>query len=170
MIRLSQVAQNRTTNLPATPQTPQSRKRRLSANLSITTPKNKFQFNASLSVISQQEPISRGVRTLLSKVGKAIDRFHIQSAQTTQQSQAYELQISELRNKRRKKVPIDANKNFADIEKIKAVQDEQERQRDEWNKRDQVAEARRTANAMLASQMTRFQHEFRVNSVVDRDI
>ena len=41
VIRSSQVAQNRTTNLPATPQTPQSRKRRLSINLSITTPQNK---------------------------------------------------------------------------------------------------------------------------------
>ena len=65
--------------------------------------------------------MSRGVRRLLSKAGKAIDRFHVQSAEVTQQVEAYKKQLLELRNKKRKKVPIDANKTFAGIEKIKAV-------------------------------------------------
>jgi hypothetical protein len=122
--------------IPQTPQTLQLRKRRLSGDLFIPTPENKQQFNAVVSVISQQEPVSRGIRTLLSKAGKAIDRFHHQSAQDTQKTEAYERQLSELHNKRRKKIPIDANKTFADIETIKAAQIEQERQQEEWNRRD----------------------------------
>jgi hypothetical protein len=109
--------------------------------------------------------MSRTVRTLLSKTGKALDHFHVQEAMQSQKLEAYELQIAELRQKRRKKIAIDANRTFADIETIKAVQEEQRQNQAEWDKRDRAKEARRTANEMISRDITQFQFEFHVNSV-----
>jgi DDE superfamily endonuclease/Tc5 transposase DNA-binding domain/helix-turn-helix, Psq domain len=162
VIRSSQVVQNQ---CPA-PSTPTQQKRKLSISTDIVTPHNRQQFYSSLRSISQQESISRPVRILLQKTGKAIDQFHVQQAVAEQKLSAYEMKISELHQKKRRKIPIDANKLFASIETIKAVQDEQQRHQDEWDSKDRAREARKTANEMIARDITQFQHQFHINSVV----
>lgn len=152
-------------NQRTTPLTPIS-KRKLSVNIGIVTPHNRQQFNSSLRLISQQESISRSVRTFLQKAGKAIDQFHVQEAISTQKLSAYEIKMSELNQKKRRKIQIDANQQFASIETIKAVQDAQQRHQDEWNSKDRAKEARKTANEMIARDITQFQHEFHINAVV----
>ena len=76
VIRSSQVVQNRSVQASTLPRTP-THKRKASIDITITTPHNRCQFNASLSIISQRESMSRTVRTLLSKTGKALDHFHV---------------------------------------------------------------------------------------------
>ena len=63
---------------------------------------------------------------------------------------------------------IDANTTFANIASIKAAQDSAQRLRDEWEARDRAAEARATANAMLANEISKFQFEWHIlDSVVE---
>jgi hypothetical protein len=61
--------------------------------------------------------------------------------------------INELANKRQEKVAIDCNVVFADITTIKAAQDQEDRLKDAWEQQDRAAEARRTANSILAHEI-----------------
>jgi hypothetical protein len=116
--------------------------------------------------ISSKEAISRPVRTLLWKATKGFDKLHSANAQGSLQLAAQARKITELANKKKKKVAINYNKVFANIATIKAAQEEQERVQAEWNRRDKVKEARRTANVMIANQVAVFQHEFHINTLV----
>jgi hypothetical protein len=161
VIRSSQLLENNQIHQPEPPQTPHKRKISASEE-TINTPHNKRQFLDNIDKVQAHHPISRPVRMLLSKTGKALDLFHTTHAQNSLQLQAQQRQIDEFKAKKQKKVAIDSNQLFADITKIKAVQDEQERLRDAWEQQDRVVEARNTANQMLASQIARFQHQFHV--------
>jgi hypothetical protein len=161
VIRSSQVAQGDQTK----PQTPQkeSHKRNLSSTESVlVTPQNKRQLLHIIDQIQAQMPIPRPVRALLSKTGKAFDVIIHQQAQNIQQIEAQRRKLDQLQAKKKKKTAIDANKRFTDIVAIKAVHDQELRQRAEWLRRDQVAEARKVANELMAKDMTAFQFEWHV--------
>jgi len=48
---------------------------------------------------------------------------------------------------------MDCNQVFADITTINAAQDQEDRLRDIWEQQDRSAEARRTANSILAHEI-----------------
>lgn len=129
----------------------------------LVTPRNRQQLQ---SAIQSKEPLSRPVRTLLAKATKGFDILHSHNAQHALQIQAQARRITELADKKKKKVAIDSNKAFASIDTIKAAQEEQERLQAAWNRRDRVGEARRTADAMLANHITQFQHRFQIGSEI----
>lgn len=75
------------------------------------------------------------------------------------------MKISELHQKKKRKMLIDTNQSFASVESIKVVFDEQQRYQAERNRRDRAKEARKLANEMIAQDITRFQHEFHLNTI-----
>ena len=90
--------------------------------------------------------------------------MHFYNAQHILQIEAQVRRITELANKKKKKIAIDYNKVFASIGIIKAAQQEQERLQAAWNRRDRVEEARKAANVMLANYISQFQHQFQIDS------
>ena len=61
---------------------------------------------------------------------------------------------------KKKKVPINANELFADIEKIKTAQEEQRRQIALSNEKDLVVEARKTAEQVMGMQIAQMSFQF----------
>ena len=103
---------------------------------------------------------------VLQKASKAIDQFHHQHVVQSQAMKAYELQLQEQKNKRRKKVAIDANEAFATVEKIIATKAVVALQQPKWDEQMKAQEAQRTASVMLANRIAAFQHEFHIADVV----
>jgi uncharacterized protein YmfQ (DUF2313 family) len=100
--------------------------------------------------LQKQGNLSRSIRLFLNKTAKAFGQLHYEKTHNLQQINAQASQLADLNVKKKKKVPINANERFAGIEKIKAAQEEQQRQIALSKKKDLAAEARRTANAVLA--------------------
>jgi hypothetical protein len=166
VVRSSQVAQIEQEQVQPPPKTPPKPSPGLESGLLILTPQNRRQLVDAIHSISSKEAISRPVRTLLWKATKGFDKLHSANAQGSLQLAAQARKITELANKKKKKVAINCNEVFANIATIKAAQEEQERVQAEWNRRDRVEEARRTANVMIANQVAVFQHEFHINTLV----
>jgi hypothetical protein len=61
---------------------------------------------------------------------------------------------------KKKKVPVDANKLFTGVEKIKAAQEEQQRQIALSKEKDLAAEACKTADAVLGILIAQMSFEF----------
>ena len=70
--------------------------------------------------------------------------------------------MAHLKNKRKKKIAIDANEQFANIEDIVRVQQELERRRAEFDKKDRAKEARKAADELIQVGMTSLLHQFHV--------
>ena len=68
--------------------------------------------------------------------------------------------LEEFNIKKKKKVLINANKLFADIEKIKAVQEEQQRQIALLNEKDLIVEACKTAEQVIGMQIVQMSFQF----------
>lgn len=162
VIRSSQVPQEHTQAVPQTPR----RKQRLSTEGLYTTPQNRRDFERLASLLPASIETNRTIRTVLQKASKAIDRFHHQSVIQSRTMKAYEIQIQEHKNKRRKKVAIDANETFATVEKIIATKAVVALNQPVWDEQQKVQEARRTANVMIANQLEAFTHQFHINEVV----
>jgi DDE superfamily endonuclease/Tc5 transposase DNA-binding domain len=160
VIKSSQLAANNQINQPP-PLAPG--KSEISASEQVVaTPRNRRELLKAIQTVSNEEAISRPVRHLLAKTSKAFDTLHHRHSEDSLQIEALQKKNDELAAKRKKKVAIDCNQVFADITRIKAAQEEADRQRKTWEEQDRAAEARRTANAMLAKQIAQFQHEFHV--------
>ena len=87
----------------------------------------------------------RDKRLFFRKTEKAFEQLHYDNAQHLQQIKIQKHKLEELANKKRKKIPIDANEKFVNIETIMAVQKEQERLQKLWQQRDPAKEAKETA-------------------------
>jgi len=160
VIRSLQVLESERTSHQPAPNTPPRPNKDQDLSRVLATPRNRLQLQSVIQSISSKESLSRPVRTLLTKATKGFDILHSHNAQHTLRIQAQARRITELANKKKKKVAIDCNKVFANIDTIKA---EQERLQAAWNRRDRAGEARRTADAMLANHMSQFQHKFQID-------
>jgi hypothetical protein len=69
----------------------------------------------------KQQNLSRSVRTLFDKTAKAFGQLHYEKAYNLQQLNAQAGRLEDLNIKKKKKVPIGANKLFADIKEIKTA-------------------------------------------------
>jgi hypothetical protein len=77
---------------------------------------------------------------------------------------AQSIRLKELALKRRKKVTVDANETFANIEKIKEVHDEEARHREAWAKRDTAREACNLSNQLIAKQMEAYMSSWQLDA------
>ena len=166
VIRSSQVLESERTSHQPAPNTPPRPNKDQDLGRVLVTPRNRQQLQSAIQSISSKEPLSRPIRTLLTKATKGFDILHSHNAQHTLRIEAQARRITELANKKKKKVAIDCNKVFANIDTIKAAQEEQERLQAAWNRRDRAGEARKTADAMLANHMSQFQHKFQIDSEI----
>jgi hypothetical protein len=81
----------------------------------------------------------------------------------------FQLQQREQNNRKQRKVAIDSNEAFATLDKIMATKALVVLRQPLWDEQKKAREALETANAMIASHMTAFMHQFYVNDVVAVD-
>jgi hypothetical protein len=74
-----------------------------------------------MTLIKQQN-LSRSIRTLFNKTAKAFRQLYYEKAHNLQQLNAQAARLEGLNIKKKKKVPIGANKLFINIKEIKAAQ------------------------------------------------
>jgi hypothetical protein len=135
-------------------------KRPNSSSSLLRTPQNKRQLLDSQMALIKEQNLSRSVRTLFDKTAKAFRQLHYEKAHNLQQLNAQASRLEDLNTKKKKKVPIDANELFAGVEKIKAAQEEQQRQIALSKEKDLAAEARKTADAVLGMSIAQMSFEF----------
>jgi hypothetical protein len=126
----------------------------------LRTPQNQRQLFDSYVTLLKDEDLSRTVRTLFGKTAKAFGKLHFERAQNLQQINAQAFRLEEFDQKRRKKIPVDSNRTFTNIESIQAVKEVQLAQAAQLTRRDMVAEARKTASAVVALGIAGMSHQF----------
>jgi hypothetical protein len=87
------------------------------------TPQNRRQLGTSIDALTSNEELSKSVRLLFNKATKALNNVAYGKAQNTIQLRGQQLKLDEVRAKKRRKVAINAQQSFADIETIKAAKD-----------------------------------------------
>jgi hypothetical protein len=100
------------------------------------------------------------VQTLFDKTAKAFGKLYFKRAQNLQQINAQASRLEEFDQKRQKKIPVNSNRTFANIESIQAVKEAQLAQAAQLARRDMAAEARKTANAVVALGIAGMSHQF----------
>jgi hypothetical protein len=138
--------------------------------LIITTPHNRRELQATFDSIRQNESLLRTVRMLFNKTAKAFDELHYNTAENTLLLKGQQQKLEELRARKRRKVAIDAQKAFADIETIKAAKDmEEEIARGEaYRRRTGQATARATSNAMMEKDIEAFTNSWALEIATSR--
>ena len=126
----------------------------------IRTPANRRDLQVQFQRLASTEDVSRSVRLLVQKASKTIDSYTFESARMNRLIVSQEAQLSHLTNKRKKKIAIDANEQFANIEDIARVQEEIERRRAEFDRKDRAKGARQTADGLIRQGMTSLLHQF----------
>ena len=102
---------------------------------------------------------------LFSKTAKAFDKLHFKKAENLIQLAGQKRKLDELKAKKRKKVAIDAQKAFADIEAIKAAKDkerEEEKKQKRYAQRVGDDSAKATARTMEEKDMEAFIHSWQL--------
>jgi hypothetical protein len=102
--------------------------------------------------ISANETLSRPLRTLIRKTGKAMDIFAYKEADQTAQLAGQKRKIEKIRGPKRRKIAINAQTRFADIRAVKEAKDKEQEaaeQGEVYAERVGRAMARRTANQMM---------------------
>ena len=115
----------------------------------IWTPTNRRDLQIQFQRLASTKDVSRSVRLLVQKASKTIDSYIFKSAWINRLIVSQEAQLSHLTNKRKKKIAIDANEQFVNIEDIARVQEEIERRRAEFDRKDRAKEARQTADGLI---------------------
>jgi len=103
------------------------------------------------------------LRTLLNKTSKAFSCLTTQHALIQASNQQLRQQIKDLKDKRKKrKVQVDPNLQFVNIESITQAMEEAAVQEARIQARKPQEEARRTSAALIAVHMKRFMSEWQV--------
>jgi hypothetical protein len=91
----------------------------------LYTPQKPQDLYQASQLIQRSEPLSRTTRLVLGKAGKAIAIANSRAAQLESANQRLQYQLDRIKDKRvRKRVQIDPNERFANIEVIKAAIDQ----------------------------------------------
>jgi hypothetical protein len=147
---------------PQTYQIPPSTPSKRHDPFTITTPLNRRDLKAQFEQIAAEEEVSRSIRTLVRKTVKTLDTLTFEGVRQTQQITSLTSQVEHLSNKRRKKVPIDMNDQFARIEDIIKVQATIEQNKVAWERQDRAKIARESSSAMLHRNVEGCLHVFHV--------
>jgi hypothetical protein len=153
VLQLSQIFSNTITSTAPS-------KRPNSSSSLLSTPQNKRQLIEAQATLLEQADLPRGVRYFFNKTAKAFEQLHVERALNLQQINAQTTKLEEINQKKKKKVPINANELFAGIEKIKAAQEEQRRQIALSKEKDLAAEARKTAEQVMGMQIAQMSFQF----------
>jgi ribosome recycling factor len=156
VITSSQVPQQQAQDITQTPQ----RKSQLAIELCLTTPQNRRDFDRLVDLLLPSIESQRSTRMVLKKASKAMDRLHHHHVIQSQTITAYETQIQELKNKRKKKATIDSNEGFASMERIIATKAVVALQQPLWDEQKAAQDARNVSNALQANQMAAHMFEF----------
>jgi DDE superfamily endonuclease len=167
VLRSSQVTRI-SQNAPQEPQaleTQPIRKRKASPTLDIITPQNRRQLQANLDLISESCDLPQVACILFQKTGKGFDALHVREAQQTQQISRFSNRIKQLDHKKQKKVAIDSNERFADIEKIGSAHRAVAAQAEAWQRQNSVRARRLASNRMIEGRMEDYMVNWQINSV-----
>jgi hypothetical protein len=103
----------------------------------------------------------RETRVILRKAGKRIGQLTAQNAVSESKIHSLESQIEELRGpKTRKRVAVDPNTRFANIDAIKKAMDEAAEQEARIKAREPEKEAKRTVDELAKAKMQDFMFEW----------
>lgn len=113
--------------------------------------------------MASNKDLSKSVRLLFNKAVKALDNSAYDKAGDTIQLKGQQLKLDEARARKRRKVAINAQQSFADIEVIKAAQEvarrEEERAADyekRFGTKKAIAEAKAVAYKSLEACLSEF--------------
>jgi len=105
--------------------------------------------------------MTRDLRTLVNKTSKAFSHLTTQHAFIQASNQQLQQQLKELEDKRKKrKVPVDPNLQFVNIESIKQAMEEAALQEARIQARKPEEEAKSTTSALIAADMKQFMSEW----------
>jgi hypothetical protein len=154
-IRSSQVTQLaiNTPYAPQAPKTPARPKRKASPGMDINTPQNRRQLQANLDLILQSCPLPHAARVLFQKTGKGFDILNARGAQDGLKITCQSARLQQLEQKKTKKVAIDSNTQFADIQKTATAQRAVAAQTEAWERQNSVRARRLASNRMIEGRM-----------------
>ncbi len=116
-------------------------------------------------MISQSYLISRAARILFQKTGKGFDVLYARGAQNGLKISRQSARLQQLKQKKKKKAPVDSNKQFADIEKIATAQRALAAQTEAYQRQNSVRARRLASNRLIESRMEDYMVNWHVNSV-----
>jgi hypothetical protein len=118
-----------------------------------------------LDLISQSCPLPRAARVLFQKTGKGFDILNARGAQDGLKITRQSARLQQLEQKKTKKVAIDSNTQFADIQKIATAQRAVAAQTEAWERQNSVRARRLASNRMIEGRMEDYMVNWHVNSV-----
>jgi hypothetical protein len=133
--------------------------------MDINTPQNRRQLQVNLELISQSGPLPRAARILFQKTGKGFDILNARGAQDGLKITRQSARLQQLEHKKTKKVAVDSNTRFADIEKIATAQRAVAAQTETWQQQNTVRARRLASNRMVERTMEDYMVNWHVNSV-----
>jgi len=129
----------------------------------INTPKSSQELYRSTRSIQKSKGTDRDWCRLAMKAGKAISLLNTQHALDQQTLRVQSAQIKQLSiNKTRKKITVNPNTRFANIEQIKQAQIEQAARQAELDAKEPELEAKRAAEAILSMSLQACQFEWQI--------
>ena len=108
----------------------------------------------------RKEKVSRLVHTLVQKVSKTIKIYIFKNVEQHCLLITQTSQIEYLQNKRKKKIVIDTNSQFANIADIVRVQKEIAQKKAIYEAQDRAKIAREMANEVMRRDISTFLHQF----------
>ena len=144
-----------TQSRPLTPPEPKT-----VTDLISTTPQNPQHIYEVIELLRKDHNLSRNERIALHKAGKAIGMKNVEKAAMEALIFKANSQLEAFQSRKTKKVIVDPNTRFADIEKIKAAQDEAEALAARLEARKPEIEAKKTSEAILQADMESCMYEF----------
>lgn len=165
VLNSSQVIQKLQTPV-STPQTPHTKKRKSSVDISTSTPISGRHFQVQIESVLGDISLQRDARILIRKTAKVIDQFTWKSTEQSLQLTRLSTALKDKTTKKRTRVDIDSNKVFATINEIKKAQDRVIQRQEEWDRIDRVKQAQLTSEALRKSEFTSLCIEWHVNDAV----
>jgi hypothetical protein len=127
----------------------------------LATPKSHHDVYHMIQSLDNGHMTQRETQAILRKAGKRIGQLAAQNAVSESKIRSLEAQLEELRGpKTRKRVVVDPNTKFANIDAIKKAMDEATEQEARIKAREPEKEAKKTADELAKAKMQDFMFEW----------
>jgi hypothetical protein len=127
----------------------------------LATPESHRDVYHMIQSLDNGHMTQRGTRAILRKAGKRIGQLVAQNAVSESKIHSLEAQLEELRGpKTRKRVVVDPNTKFANIDAIMKAMDEAAEQEARIKAREPEKEAKKTADELAKAKMQDFMFEW----------
>jgi hypothetical protein len=129
----------------------------------LSTPQNRQDIRNAIQVLEKSQKLNRSTRSFLAKTGKTLDRLTAQQALQETTILKQETQLEVFRNKKTKKrIPIDPNSRFANIEQIKKSMEEAEQLAAKQQAKEPELQAKKASEAALEAGLQACLFEFHI--------